>query len=185
MGPGRSSGTKELWYICEETNLPRRSLVQRVAYRIGNLSNADISDFFVYRRVYRIEPPISSISICPRYAFILSFSAENSPKNPKILWKFRKFSGNSENSPKIQKILQKFRKFSENSENSPKFLKIRRKFLKKKVFSEALISYWYCIISRKNPNIVRYRIESKKAYCSWVYTVQLYTTQAFKLENTP
>ena len=36
---------------------------QRVAYRIGNLSNAEISDFFVYRRVYRIKPPISSISI--------------------------------------------------------------------------------------------------------------------------
>ena len=81
---------------------------QGVAYRIGNLSNADISDFFVYRRVYRIEPPISSISICPRYAFILSFSAENSPKNPKILRKFRKFSGNSENSPKIQKIRRNF-----------------------------------------------------------------------------
>ena len=32
-------------------------------YRIENLSNADISDFSVYRRVYRIEPPISSISI--------------------------------------------------------------------------------------------------------------------------
>ena len=38
------------------------------------------------------------------------------------------------------KILRKFQKFSENS---PKFLKIRRKFLKKKVFSEALISYRY------------------------------------------
>ena len=35
--------------------------VQRVAYRIGNLSNADISDFFVYRIVYRIEPPISNV----------------------------------------------------------------------------------------------------------------------------
>ena len=93
---------------------------QGVEYRIENLSNADISDFFVYRRVYRIEPPISSISICPRYAFILSFSAENSPKNPKILWKFRKFSGNSENSPKIQKIRRNFWKFAENSENSPK-----------------------------------------------------------------
>ena len=81
---------------------------QRVAYRIGNLSNAEISDFFVYRRVYRIEPPISSISICPRYAFILSFSAENSPKNPKILWKFRKFSENSENSQKFLKIRRKF-----------------------------------------------------------------------------
>ena len=34
---------------------------QRVAYRIGNLSNADISDFFVYRIVYRIEPPISNV----------------------------------------------------------------------------------------------------------------------------
>ena len=62
----------------------------------------------LFRRVYRIKPPISSISICPRYAFILSFSAENSPKNPKILWKFRKFSGNSENSPKIQKIRRNF-----------------------------------------------------------------------------
>ena len=86
-------------------------------YRIENLLNADTSDFFVYQRVYRIEPPISSISICPRYAFILSFSAENSPKNPKILWKFRKFSGNS---PKIQKIRRNFWKFAENSENSPK-----------------------------------------------------------------
>ena len=106
--------------LCAPNKPSRGSPGQGWVYRIENLSNADISDFFVYRRVYRIEPPISSISICPRYAFILSFSAENSPKNPKILWKFRKFSGNSENSPKIQKIRRNFWKFAENSENSPK-----------------------------------------------------------------
>ena len=33
---------------------------QRVAYHIGKLSNAEISDFSASRRVYRVEPPISS-----------------------------------------------------------------------------------------------------------------------------
>ena len=33
---------------------------QRVAYHIGKLSNAEISDFSVSRRVYRVEPRISS-----------------------------------------------------------------------------------------------------------------------------
>ena len=64
---------------------------QGVAYRIGNLSNADISDFFVYRRVYRIEPPISSISIFSKPMIFLSFFAENSKKSPKILKIRRKF----------------------------------------------------------------------------------------------
>merc|ERR1719167_1932827 len=102
-----------------------RHLNQRVAYRIGNLSNAEISDFFVYRIVYRIEPPISNISIFSKPMIFLSFFAEN-----------------SKNSPKIPKIRRKFQKFAENSENSPK---IRRKFLKKKVFFSnphiVLISY--------------------------------------------
>ena len=34
---------------------------QGVEYHIGKFSNADISDFSVSRRVYRVEPPISSI----------------------------------------------------------------------------------------------------------------------------
>ena len=89
----------------------KQRLFQGVEYRIENLSNADISDFFVYRRVYRIEPPISSITIFSKPVIFLSFFAENSPK-----------------------ILRKFRKFAEISENSPKILKIRRKFIKKKVF---------------------------------------------------
>ena len=51
--------------------------------------------------------------------------------------------------PKIQKLLRIFRKFSGNSENSQKYLKVCRKYLKKKVFSEAKISYRYRIVSRK------------------------------------
>ena len=42
------------------------------------------SDFFVYRRVYRIESPISSISIFSKPMISLSF-AENSKNSPKIL----------------------------------------------------------------------------------------------------
>merc|ERR1712107_813500 len=105
-------------------------------------SNAEISDLFVYRIVYRIEPPISNISIFSKPMIFLSFFAEN-----------------SKNSPKILKICRKF------SENSPKILKIRRKFLKKKVFFEALISYRIVSYREKNPHIVSisYRIE-KKAY---------------------
>merc|ERR1719422_1277340 len=90
------------------------SLGQGVAYRIGNLSNAEISDFFVYRIVYRIEPPISCISIFSKPMIFLSFFSKNSLKILKIR---RKFAENSENSPKILKIR---RKFAENSENSPK-----------------------------------------------------------------
>merc|ERR1719422_2677029 len=116
------------------------SLGQGVAYRIGNLSNAEISDFFVYRIVYRIEPPISCISIFSKPMIFLSFFAEN-----------------SKNSLKILKIR---RKFAENSENSPKILKIRQKFLKKKVFFEALLSYR---IEKKTLISYRYRIESKKS----------------------
>ena len=76
----------------------------------------------IYRTFQHIEKNIvSNLQYrVSRYWFILCFSAENSPKIPKILRKFRKSSENSENSPKIQKILRKFRKFSENSENSPK-----------------------------------------------------------------
>ena len=76
----------------------------------------------------------------------------------------RKFSGNSENSPKIQKILRKFKKFSKNSENSQKNLKIRRIFLKKKVFSEAKISYW---IKKPNIIVISYRVEKKRIAQGW------------------
>ena len=34
---------------------------QRVAYRLGKLSNAEISDFSPSRRVSRVEPPISNV----------------------------------------------------------------------------------------------------------------------------
>ena len=122
-------------------------------YYIEKLSNADISRLSAYQRVYRIEPPISSISICLYFVFFR-----------------RKFSEKSENSLEIPKIL---RKFSENSENSQKFLKIRRKFLKKKVFSEAKISYRYRIVSYriKNPNIVSisYRVEKKRIAQGWFW----------------
>ena len=105
----------------------------------------------IYRDFQHIEEYI--ISNLPyrvsRYAFILSFSAENSPKNPIILWKFRKFS--------------------ENSENSQKFLKIRRKFIKKKVFLWGPDIVSYRIVSRKKPS---YRIDivssRKKAYRYWL-----------------
>ena len=60
------------------------------AYRIEKLSNADISDFSVYRRVYCIEPPISSISIFSKPVIVLYFFAENSPKIQKIPRNFRK-----------------------------------------------------------------------------------------------
>ena len=80
--------------------------------------------------------------------------------SPKILWKFRKFPENSEN-PWTKVFNNNNNNNADNSKNSPKILKIRRKFLKKKVFFEALISYRYRIISRKNPNIVSSR---KKAY---------------------
>ena len=113
--------------------------VQWVAYRIGNLSNAEISDFFVYRIVYRIEPPISCISIFSKPMNFLSFFAENSKNSLKILKIRRKFAENSENSPKILKIR---RKFAENSENSPKIPQ-----------KEGLL--W-------GPHIVSYRIVSKK-----------------------
>ena len=36
-------------------------LNQRVAYRLGKLSNAEISDFSPSRRVSRVEPPISNV----------------------------------------------------------------------------------------------------------------------------
>ena len=94
-----------------------------------------------------------------------------------------KFLRKSENLPEIPKILQKFRKFSGNSENWPKFLKIRRKFLKKKVFSEAKISYRYRIVSNKK---AKYRIDivssRKKAYCSGVVTEYLKNP---KCQNPP
>ena len=90
---------------------------QRVAYRIGNLSNADISDFFVYRIVYRIEPPISNISIFSKPMIFLSFFAENSKNSPKIPRKFRKPMNQSRQQ---QQQRRKFQKFAENSENSPK-----------------------------------------------------------------
>ena len=96
-----------------------------------------IKEYIVSHLQYRVS----------QYAFILSFSVENSPKIPKILRKFRKF-----------------RKYFVISENLPK---IRQKFLKKKVFFEALISYR--IVSRKKPS---YRIDivsnRKKAYRYWL-----------------
>merc|ERR1712107_977611 len=54
-------------------------------------SNAEISDLFVYRIVYRIEPPISNISIFSKPMIFLSFFAENSENSPKILKIRRKF----------------------------------------------------------------------------------------------
>ena len=137
--------------------------MQGVAYRIGNLSNADISDFFVYRIVYRIEPPISSISIFSKPMIFLSFFAENSKNSPKIPRKFRKPMNQSRQQ---QQQRRKFQKFAENSENSPK---IRRKFLKKKVFFEALISYRIVSYREKNPHIVSisYRIEKKLIATQW------------------
>ena len=103
--------------------LPKSAIMrrdQRVAYRIGNLSNADISDFFVYRRVYRIEPPISSISIFSKPMIFLSFFAENSKNSPKILKIPRKFRKPMNQSRQQQQQRRKFQKFAENSENSPK-----------------------------------------------------------------
>ena len=47
------------------------------------------------------------------------------------------------------KILHKFRILSENSLTIQKILEIHRKCLKKKVFSEAKISYRYCIEWKK------------------------------------
>ena len=140
--------------------------LQRVAYRIGNLSNADISDFFVYRIVYRIEPPISSISIFSKPMIFLSFFAENSKNSPKILKIPRKFRKPMNQSRQQQQQRRKFQKFAENSENSPK---IRRKFLKKKVFFEALISYRIVSYREKNPHIVSisYRIEKKLIATQW------------------
>ena len=87
-------------------------------YRIEKLSNADISDFSVYRRVYRIEPPISSISIFSKPVIFLSFFAENSPKIQKIPRKFRKPMNQSPQQQQQQR--RKFQKFAENSENLPK-----------------------------------------------------------------
>ena len=121
-------------------------------YRIEKLSNADISDFSVYRRVYRIEPPISSISIFSKPVIFLSFFVENSPKIQKIPRKFWKPMNQSPQQQQQQR--RKFQKFAENSKNS----KICRKFLNKKVFFEAIILYCYRIVSRKKPS---YRIESK------------------------
>ena len=100
---------------------------------------------FSISKKYRIEPPISSISLLIYFVFFRR--------------KFQKLSGNL-------KILRKFRKFSENSENLPKFLKTCRKFLKKKVFSEALISYR---IEKKT--LISYRV-GKKAYRSWVFEIE-------------
>merc|ERR1712107_704586 len=54
-------------------------------------SNAEISDLFVYRIVYRIEPPISNISIFSKPMIFLSFFSENSKNSPKILKICRKF----------------------------------------------------------------------------------------------
>ena len=49
----KESGMKFVgWEIC--------TWDQRVAYRLGKLSNAEISDFSASRRVSRVEPPISS-----------------------------------------------------------------------------------------------------------------------------
>ena len=70
-----------------------------------------------------------------------------------------------------QQQRRKFQKIAENSENSPK---IRWKFLKKKVFSEAKILYWYRIVSNKK---AKYRIDivssRKNAYRSGVTTTYI------------
>ena len=132
---------------------------QGVAYRIGNLSNADISDFFVYRRVYRIEPPISSISIFSKPMIFLSFFAENSKNSPKIPRKFRKPMNQSRQQ---QQQRRKFQKFAENSENSPKIP--QKEGL---LWGPHIVSYR--IVSRKKPS---YRIDivsnRKKAYRYWL-----------------
>ena len=85
-------------------------------YRIENLSNADISDFSVYRRVYCIKPPISSISIFSIPVIFLSFFVKNSPKIQEIR---RKFWKPMNQSPQQQQR-RKFQKIAENSENWPK-----------------------------------------------------------------
>ena len=74
-----SSRLKGLW--------TKAARVQGWDYRIEKLSNANISDFSVYRRVYRIEPPISSIWIFSKPVILLSFFRR----------KFRKFPESSEN----------------------------------------------------------------------------------------
>ena len=98
-------------------------------YRIENLSNADISDFSVYRRVYRIEPLISSISIFSIPVIFLSFFVKNSPKIQKIPRKFWKPMNQSpqqqqqQQHRKIPKIRRKFWKFAENSLKRRPFLR--------------------------------------------------------------
>ena len=95
----------------------RYGLGQGWVYRIEKSSNADISDFSVYRRVYHIKPPISSISIFSKPVIFLSFFVENSPKIQKVP---RKFWKSMNQSPQQQQQRRKFQKFAENSENSPK-----------------------------------------------------------------
>ena len=133
-------------------------IIEKISYRTSNIKYLKASGLFC------LFPP----KIFQKFRKF-SGNSENSPEIPKILRKFQKFSGNLQNSPKIQKIFRKFRKFSEDSENSQKFLKIRRKFLKKKVFSEAKISYRYRIISNIK---AKYGIDiissRKKAYRSGV-----------------
>ena len=139
-------------------------LRQRVAYRIGNLSNADISDFFVYRIVYRIEPPISSISIFSKPMIFLSFFAENSKKSPKILKIRRKFAENSENSPKIQKIRRKFWKFAENSSKRRSSLRPSYRIVSYRIEKKTLISYRYRIESKKSLSLLSGLNRSKRIF---------------------
>ena len=128
--------------------------MQGWAYRIEKLSNADISDFSVYRRVYHIEPPISSIAIFSKPVIFCLFS-------PKIL---QKFPENSKNP--WTKVLNSNNNNNnvENSKKLPKILKFCQKFLKKKVFFEALISYWYRIVLRKKPSYRSDIVSSRIAF---------------------
>ena len=142
---------------------PHHSPDQGWAYRIEKLSNADISRLSAYRRVYRIKPPISSISIFSKPVIFCLFSL----KIQKIPQKFRKLINQS---PQQQQQRRKFQKFAENSEILPKILKICRKFWK---FAEnslkrrSFLKPSYRIVSRKKP---LYHIDivssPKKAYRS-------------------
>ena len=78
------------------------------ACRIEKLSNADISRLSEYRRVYRIEPPILSISIFSKPVILMYFFTENSPKIQKVPQKFQKPMNQSPQQ-------QQRRKFAENS----------------------------------------------------------------------
>ena len=113
-------------------------------------------DDFIVSRIYRM-PIYRTFSYIEEYIVLnLPYLVFRYSQNqwffclfsPKILRKFRKFPENSENP--WTKVLNNNNN-NNNAEKSKKSPKIRRKFLKKKVFFETLISYRYCIVSRKKP----------------------------------